>query len=207
MQMGRTFLNGRWKIIRKIRLVRFLRKIISEGVIVRGVREIYEEGCRILSEMERGRGEGSKELEGEEEEGREEYMCELYLLRVGGEQKRLKENEISLLRREKEEAERRREEAERAKEEAQRGQEDAERRREEAERRANEEKRELEARIRQLEQRLDERKSCSSLDGTYVIFSDSDMIKKEGNKIGYTGTRYAITHCIIGGEMRTVCVC
>ena len=186
MQMGRTFLNGRWKIIRKIRLVRFLRKIISEGVIVRGVREIYEEGCRILSEMERGRGEGSKELEGEEEEGREEYMCELYLLRVGGEQKRLKENEISLLRREKEEAERRREEAER---------------------RANEEKRELEARIRQLEQRLDERKSCSSLDGTYVIFSDSDMIKKEGNKIGYTGTRYAITHCIIGGEMRTVCVC
>ena len=225
----RQLKGRRWTVIRKIRLVRFIRRMIEEGIIVRGVREMYEEGCRILSEMGSGRGE---ELE---EEGREEerYMCELYLLKVRGERERLKENEVSVLRREKEEAERRkaeavsakeeaerrREEAERgkaeavrakqeaenAKAEAERGRQDAERRREEAERRRAEEKRESEARIRQLEQRLDAWKP-TPLDGISVISSDC-VIKREGNTITHTGTDYAIRHCMIGGEMRIVCVC
>ena len=59
------------------------------------MKEMYEEGCRILSEMERS-GEGGSE----EEEEEERYMCELYLLRVRGEQKKMKESEVSLLRRE-----------------------------------------------------------------------------------------------------------
>ena len=176
---------------------------------------MYEEGCRILSDMERRRGEEleEEEEEEEEEEGREEYMSELYLLKVEGEWKRLKENEVSVLRREKEEAERRREDAERNQVEERRRREEVEtrlveetRRREEAERRREEEKRELEVRIRQLEQRLDVWKPYSSLDGTSVILSDC-VIKREGNRITHTGTSYTIRHCMIGGEMRSVCVC
>ena len=53
VELWKGNLRGNWKIIRKIRLVCFVRKMIEEGVIVRGVKEIDEEGWRILSEMER----------------------------------------------------------------------------------------------------------------------------------------------------------
>ena len=73
-----------------------IRRVIEEGFIVKGVEDIYKEGCRILSEMERGREEG------EEDEAEEvaRYMSALYLLRFRGEQKKLKESEISVLRKE-----------------------------------------------------------------------------------------------------------
>ena len=169
----------RWNIIRKIRLVRLIRRLIEEGIISGGVKEIYEEGCRILSKMERGRDtseEGEEEEEEEEEEGEEEekerYMCELYLLKVRGEQKKLKENEVLLLRREidvlrreveefrkkmeeektrayaekkrADEEERKREEAEQGREEEKNRAQEEKRLKEEAERREAEEKRKRE---------------------------------------------------------------
>ena len=88
MKMGQRYLSGTWNLIRKIRFVRLIRRMIEEGIIGRGVEEMYEEGCRILSEMELRREEVE---EGEEEE---RYMCELYLLRVRGVQKKMKENEV-----------------------------------------------------------------------------------------------------------------
>ena len=110
MQMGRNYLKGRWSVIRKIRVVRLLRKLIEEGIMVRGLREIYEEGCRILSEMEKevyggGGGEGIGEKEEEEE-----YMRELYLLKVRGIQMKMKEDEVEVLRKEVEEEKREMEE-------------------------------------------------------------------------------------------------
>ena len=38
-------------------------RVIEEGIVARGVKEICEEGCRILSEMERG-GIGNEGREG-----------------------------------------------------------------------------------------------------------------------------------------------
>ena len=90
MQIGKGNLGGNWKIIRKIRFVRLIRKIIEEGIIVRGMKEIYEEGWRILSEMERS------EMK-EEEEG---YMFELYMMKVRGIEKNIGEDEMGVLRKE-----------------------------------------------------------------------------------------------------------
>ena len=111
MQIGTGNLGGNWKLIRKTRLVRLIRKMIEEGIIRRGVQELYEEGCRILSKMERGSGgkedneeeeKNEKEEEEEEEKEKERYMHELSLLRFRGRQK-LKVNEVSVLIREVEE--------------------------------------------------------------------------------------------------------
>ena len=75
---------------------------------------MYEEGCRILQESVGGRG-------GEEEEEEEErYMYELWLLKVRGEQKKLKEDEVSVLRREVERLRREVEEEKRKRLEAER---------------------------------------------------------------------------------------
>ena len=90
MRIGTDYLKGRWRPIRKSRLVRFVRKLIEEGIMAQGVKDIYENGCVLLSEMER---EGKEKVE-------EEYMCELYLLKVRGIQKNMKENEVELLKRE-----------------------------------------------------------------------------------------------------------
>ena len=99
-----------WNVTRKVRVIRLIRKLVEEGIIVRGVKELYEEGCRILSNMEMEEEGGSEEEE--EEEGQEQYMSELYLLRLRGEQKKLRESDVSVLRREVEEEKRRREEIE-----------------------------------------------------------------------------------------------
>ena len=77
MRVGREYLRGSWSYIRKGRLVRVIRKLIEGGMIVKGVKEIFEEGWKILSEIERGRVR-------EEEE---EYLCQLYLLKLCGIQK------------------------------------------------------------------------------------------------------------------------
>ena len=37
--------------------------------------------------------------------------------------------------------------------------------------------------------------------------SDSDAMRKEGNKISHPGRGRKQRHCFIGGEMRNVCVC
>ena len=90
MQNGKQNLGVTSNVIRKIRIVRFIRKLIDEGIICRGVKELYEEGCRILSEMEK------KKVEDEEEA----YMSQLYLLKVRGIEKNMKEDEVEVLRRE-----------------------------------------------------------------------------------------------------------
>ena len=98
--MGQVYLRGTWNVIRKIRLVRLIRKMIEEGIVVRGVKEIYEEGCKILSEMERR----------EVKEDEEEYMFELYMMKVRGMKKKMKEDEVEVLRKEVEEEKREMEE-------------------------------------------------------------------------------------------------
>ena len=57
--MCRKYLRGAsFPIIIKIRVVRMIRKIIEEGIMIRGVKEMYEEGYRLMGEMEKGRREG-----------------------------------------------------------------------------------------------------------------------------------------------------
>ena len=131
LRIGRDYLRGNFKIIRKIRLVHFIRKLITEGIVVRGVREIYEEGVTILSEMER------REVEEEEEEG---YMSELYLLKIRGIWKKMKEDEVGVLRKEVLEEKRQREETERRLEEATKAVEEEKRKKEEVEKRRGREK-------------------------------------------------------------------
>ena len=134
LRVGRDYLRGNWKIIRKVRFVRFMRKLIEEGIIVSGVKEIYEEGVRILREMEGGEV-------GEEEE---EYMFELYLMKVRGIEKKMKEDEMEVLRRKLVETEGRLQEVTKRMEEEKNGREEEKRKREEAERRAEEEKKKVE---------------------------------------------------------------
>ena len=231
MQIGKRYLTGNWKIIRKIRLVRLIRRVIEEGIIGEGVKELDEEGCRILSEMER-RGE-------EVEEGGEEerYMYELFLLKVRGEQKKVKESAVSVLRREVEglrrevEEEKKKRETERTAfeerisriqkemeamekkvEEEKKRADEEKKKREEAERRETEEKRK---RVEETKQREEEERRrrveegnrvvlITSLDGTSVTFTPSnDGIKREGNTIIHHGDD-SVRNCFIGGEMRSV---
>ena len=209
MQTGRSNLQGRWKIIRKIRLVRFVRKLIEEGVIVRGVREIYEEGWRILSEMER------REVKAEEEE----YMFELYLMKVRGMEKKMKEDEVE--RKGREEEKMKREESEKKLKEANSKAEEEKKKREDEERRGAAEKRKLEAIIERMRAEMEEMKKgeeegrrrkeeeakkyipITSLDGTSVTFPESDGIKREGNAIIHHGST-SNRNCFIGGVMTSV---
>ena len=165
MKSGKINLRGTWKVIQKIRFVRMIRRVIEEGITDGGVKEMYEEGCRILEEISRGRG---REEEEEEEEGEEEerYMYELWLLKVRGEWKKMKEDEVSGLRREVEELgreveeeKRKREEAEREREEAQSKLEEERKVREEEiedRKRAKERNKELEERIEVMREELEE---------------------------------------------------
>ena len=73
--------------------------MIEDGIMVKGVGEISEEGCRILSEMERSGEVGRVEEGGEEER----YVWELYLVRIRGEEKKLTGSEVSRLKKEVEE--------------------------------------------------------------------------------------------------------
>ena len=218
MQTGRSNLQGRWKIIRKIRLVRFVRKLIEEGVIVRGVREIYEEGVRILSEMEK------RKVKEEEEE----YMFELYMLKVRGMEKKMKEDEVTVLRRQveeerkgREEEKMKREESEKKLKEANSKAEEEKKKREDEERRGAAEKRKLEAIIERMRAEMEEMKKgeeegrrrkeeeakkyipITSLDGTSVTFPESDGIKREGNAIIHHGST-SNRNCFIGGVMTSV---
>ena len=175
MQLGGNYLRGVRAIIRKIRFVRLIRRVIEEGIMVKGVNEIYEDGCRILDEMVGGRGKGEEEEEEEEEEEKERYMYELWLLKVRGIEKKLKEDEIAVLSCKVEEADRRvEEEKKRANEEKRmkeaetlRANEEKERadkekiRADEATRRANEEKKRAdgaEDRNRELDNQIKELK-------------------------------------------------
>ena len=50
-------LKGRqWNTIRKIHLVRLIRRLIEAGIIGRGVKELYTEGCRDGETKRRRRG-------------------------------------------------------------------------------------------------------------------------------------------------------
>ena len=196
IQMGKNSLRGTWTVVRKIRVVRLIWKLIEEEIMVRGVRERYEEGCTILSEKETGIYGGG---ENEEEQ---KYMCELYLLRVRGEQKKLKEDEVTVLRREVEEERKKRETVEG-------------------------EKRELEERIKRMREEMETMKKTGalsppplpvntstasptalsvirSLEGTTVTFSpDADGIKREFNSIIHHGDD-SFRNCFIGGVMSRV---
>ena len=227
MGMHLRHLKGRrWKIIRKIRLVRLIRRMIEEGIIVRGVREMYEEGCRILLQMERS---GEEVEEGGEEE---RYMYELYLLRVRGERKKMKESEVSLLRREVEEekkkveegrkkrveAEKRLGEANERVEKEKRKREKAERGREEEKKRADEEKRkreEMEAEKRKMEEEKKAKKKeddqwiknggtgialVKSLDGIGVEFGDVLKMRKENNSIIHNNEKILVSG-FVGGKL------
>ena len=193
MQIGKRYLGGNWKIIRKIRFVRFVRKMIEEGIIVRGVKEIYEEGWRILSEMER------REVKAEEEE----YMFELYLMKVRGMEKKMKEDEVEVLRRKLEEANKRAEEEKK--------------RADEAEEKITRMKIEMEE-MRKKEGILHTpppsntphitrtaSNVITSLNRISVIFTpNNDYIKREGNTIIHYGPD-SDRNCFIGGVMTSVC--
>ena len=79
MQDSRQYLRGRpWSYIRKVRLLRFIRRLIAEGIVTPAVREICTEACTLLSEMEH-------ESDGREEE-EQAFMGELVLLRNDSQQ-------------------------------------------------------------------------------------------------------------------------
>ena len=163
MQIGRNYLTGTRNTVRKkIRFVRLIRELIGEKIIVNGMREIYEEGCRILSEMVGRRGgreeEESEEEEEEEDKEEEQYLYELCVLKVIGEEKKVKEDEMEVVRKKLEEVEREKEAEKRKREEAEKRAEEAERRREEERKRADEEKRkreEAEEKMRRLSERVE----------------------------------------------------
>ena len=180
---------------------------------------MYEEGCRILSEME---VRGEEVEEGEEEEEEERYLFELCLLHVRGEQKNLKEDEVSRLRREVEELRTQVEEEKKKREEAEKGKEEEKRKREEIEKRLEEEMKKREQNT-QLEQPVAELQPESnkpasappppsllqvitSLDGISAKFSNSGKIKRVGNRIIHDTNSWDLRHCFIGGEMQSVCV-
>ena len=56
IRLGQTALGGSWPMLRKIRLVRLIRKLIERSILTARIRELYQEGCRLLSEMERRTG-------------------------------------------------------------------------------------------------------------------------------------------------------
>ena len=220
MRMGQSYLRGKWNAVRKIRVVRLIRKVIEEGIIVRGVMEIYEEACKILSAKE---SEKEREGGGGEED---RYMYELYLLKVRGIQKKLKDDEVSVLRREVEQEKRRREEVEKARVALQKSGEAEKKKSEERvlelqrqldqlkveERkqslaRQEEEKKVLaaEQRIKTLQRLVDQMKThlITSLDGVSLTFPQSDGIKREGNIIIHHGS-ISFRNCFIAGVMTSV---
>ena len=236
MQIGRNYLTGTRNTVRKkIRFVRLIRELIGEKIIVNGMREIYEEGCRILSEMvgRRGGREEEEESEEEEEEDKEEeqYLYELCVLKVIGEEKKVKEDEMEVVRKKLEEVEREKEAEKRKREEA-------ERRREEERKRADEEKRkreEAEEKMRRLSERVDvlnkeleekeekekeseerkrkeeeeeKTKNCvtiTRLDGIRMRFREGEWITREGNMLIRTGDEDGWRHGFIAEEMKSVC--
>ena len=86
--MYKTYLRGIFPIIRKTRIVRLIRKMIEEGIMVSRVKEMYEEGMRLLLEMKK---EEADRKEGEE--GKDTLMTELLLLKYRGEEKGLQSEE------------------------------------------------------------------------------------------------------------------
>ena len=223
--MGQVYLRGTWNVIRKIRLVRLIRKMIEEGIVVRGVKEIYEEGCKILSEMERR----------EVKEDEEEYMFELYMMKVRGIEKKMKEDEVEVLRRKLEEAgrgleevnkrlqeekkkradaERREMEAKRMKDESERGREEEKKKREESEKKATEEKREMEDKIRNLTREVNELKHpkeempsiIKSLSKFNFYFSDPSKLTVQGNRITHVGGSDTNETCVFKETLKPVCI-
>ena len=232
--MGQVYLRGTWNVIRKIRLVRLIRKMIEEGIVVRGVKEIYEEGCKILSEMERR----------EVKEDEEEYMFELYMMKVRGIEKKIKEDEVELLRRKLQEVTKRMEEEKkmadqeaekkvaeekRKREEAERRLEEVNKRMEEEKNRADEERRkreEAEGRTERMQKEMEEMKKkmslpspppsdprrvipiassvITSLDGTSVTFTPSNHGIKREGNTIIHHGSNSFLNCFIGGEMRSV---
>ena len=108
----------------------------------------------------------------------------------------------------REEEKRMREEEKRMREEEKAKREEEKRKREKAEQRNIELEKQvksLEAEIAKLQrQPAPAVRSITSLDGISVTFSDSDKIRREGNRIIHVN-RYQ-RHCFLGGEMQTVCV-
>ena len=220
MQIGGNYLKGAQTLIRKIRFVRLIRRVIEEGIMVRGVNEIYEDGCRILDEIVGG------SREGEEEEEEERYMYELWLLKVRGIEKKLKEDEISVLKRKVEEETRGRETEKKRADEAEARNRELDNKIKEL----NEEIRKLSGEAAQEEITSTKQKSMpvmkqqtvkyvtqpsstgipqvsTSLDVISVKFSVSDESRREGNRIIHDSNSWDQRHCFIGGEMQLVCVC
>ena len=167
MRVGTAFLKETWNISRKIRFVRLIRQLIEEGIMITGMREIVEEACRILSEMER-----SEVRERKLEDKKAECMSELYLLKVQGMQKNMIEDEVTVLRREIEEEKEKRKEAEKERDEEKRMKEEEKRKREEAERERDEAKREESKKKRKNKKR--ERESRGR--NTDLLIRDSKSI-------------------------------
>ena len=226
----RQLKGRRWNVIRKIRVIGLIRRMIEEGIIVKGVEEIYKEGCRILSEMERGR-EGREEEEDEEEE---RYMYELSLLRVRGEQKKDvgEKKKIDEEQRKREEVEARLEEANKKVIEERNRADEEKRKREEAEliianmlrdkeiasRLRNKEVDRMQKEIEEMKKKIPASPPpppsytlpptaiassvITSLDRTSVVFPKRDGIKREGNTIINTSNDFR--NCFIGGVMTSV---
>ena len=197
---SRRYLRGGFPIIRKIRTVRLIRKIIEEGISIRGVREMYEEGMRLLLEIGK---KGAGGIGGEEEE-EEKLMGELCLLKYRGEEKKIKEDEVGVLRRELEEEKRKREEAERkASEEKRRLEETIKQMRVEMEGMKKRERKEKQQGVKEKKRYYPPITLITSLGGISVIFPKTDGIKREGNTIIHHGSN-SFRNCFIGGEMISV---
>ena len=136
-RLSQRYLRGAFPIVQKCRVVRLIRRIIEEGVTVRGVVEMYEAGMKLLMEITKG---GKKEGE-EEEEEKIKLIGELCLLQSIGEEKKIKENEKEVLKRNLEDERRKRVENEIGREEERIMKEEEKKGREEEKKRADEEKR------------------------------------------------------------------
>ena len=74
-------MKGGWQNNRKIRIVRLIEKVIEAGIRVAGMEKVYTDMCSVLTRM--GRATEFSELTSDEKD----LICELYLLRLCGQQK------------------------------------------------------------------------------------------------------------------------
>ena len=185
-----------------------------------------------MEEGEEERGEGKEEKEEEKREWEELSVKARTLVFMMEKLKRRREGKrsesLKMMKKEREEERRMKEEAERGREEEKKRADEENRKREEAEHRAEERSREYEERIEKMEKEMEEMKKegiintlppapttdptsttqnasgvITSLDGTTVVFPQTDDIKREGNAIIHQGSSFR--NCFIGGVMTSVC--
>ena len=201
----------------------------EEEEMVDVLMELEEEGNRhVEEEMEEGEGEGEGEgREGNKEEKREweelSQRAHELIWRMEGVKNRRegkKRDTLKMMKKREEEMEKRIEEERRGREEANKNMEQEKRMKEEEKKRDLEEKRVLEERIERMEKEMERMKKeggiatlqpthsstpniITSLDGTSVIFPQTDRIRREGNTIIHYG-KDSFRNCFIGGVMTSV---